>query len=1013
MSTLATLVRPGNKPEKTFDKKTIQKGLIKAGIPKSQIEISDLACIGYGADVGPIAVIPKAIVGVRRHSDVEKAVKFAHENGIAITPRGAGSGLPGQSVGSGIVLDMRSLTGMEVLEDHPEGGKIIFSQAGVICTRLNNYLKDFGVFLASYPASADMATVGGMIANNSSGANSCKLGTTMNQVLDLHVVLSDGTSLWTSEIDSNSKPWNKIAELVKQNGKIIEKNFPKVPKNSSGYNTLDILHQIEKKVPIEWSLLFAHSEGTLGIVTEAKLRAVPLPTQKATSIVYFTDLQKACGAIPEIYSIGPSCFDMAVTNNLYIIRDTYPQLGIPKEAKIMYIIEFDDLDVKADPIDPAKRIGSVTIMKKEAAAKLIESQVAKLKKLLETKYADSILGFDIATDPAKQDAFWLGRRSALQVLYSYDPKKKPLPMIECVVIPRDERKLLDFISYMEEVFEEEQVVAGTHGHAGDCNFHIYLLLNLSEQEDRLRLMHVIAKITKKVTELGGTMSGEHADGRTRGLILPYVFSKELFDVFVEIKNMMDPAVTLHPGVKIIPEARDQEIEVSIEQMVGIEAKDSRLNLTRFADMSHLYTGVCSVCSQCADSCAIFRHLSDEFATRTESAPTFKRALAMAMDANFDYRKFKNDPLFDKIFEMCLLCGSCTFKCATNASMRDMVIRVRAENPSKFIAPLIYSIMKKPRLYNFLIRFLGATQGLWQNKLTRRLISWIPPVLLPTRLPYKRVLPTVSKRALKARYPELVNIPASQADVAYFYGCSSDLFTEPIAQSFLNIARHNGWKVSFPDQRCCGEPFGAAGNVEQYHKLAKYNIDKLYDYKCIVAHCPSCILAFKEYAKDFAEIGETEYARKAKDIVAKLKEPAQYILEVVRKENLKKPAKKIARKVTIHLSCHEKLGQKITATKNYTREFLQMIPGIEIVEMKGAGDCCGLGGPWGLAGHYNFAVTMRQEKVKNIIDSGADVALSWCHGCIMQMRDGLAEVRSEVETEHPLVLLSQAYGEFQE
>jgi FAD/FMN-containing dehydrogenase len=138
---------------------------------------------------------------------------------------------------------MRALDKMEVLGDHPEGGKIVLAQAGVICTRLNTFLKGHGVFLASYPASTDMATIGGMIANNASGANSCKLGTTQHQVLDLHVVLADGTSLWTFEIQpdwrpgtgSSARPLNKDA---------IEKSF-QVPKNSSGYNVLDILRQLE------------------------------------------------------------------------------------------------------------------------------------------------------------------------------------------------------------------------------------------------------------------------------------------------------------------------------------------------------------------------------------------------------------------------------------------------------------------------------------------------------------------------------------------------------------------------------------------------------------------------------------------------------------------------------------------------------------------------------------------------------------------------------------------------
>jgi glycerate-2-kinase len=294
------------KPAGRFDSDAVKKGLVAAGIPESQIEISHVGRLGYASDVGPVSLTPLAVIGVHSHSDVEKAVEFAYEHGIPITARGAGSGLPGQSVGFGIVLDMRTLDKMQVLQDHPDGGKIILAQSGVICTRLNNFLKGYSVFLASYPASTDMATIGGMIANNSSGANSCKLGTTQHQVLDLHVVLADGTSLWTSEIESGKQPWNKILELVQLNKDTIEKSFPRVPKNSSGYNVLDILHQLEAGVPVDWTRLFAHSEGTLGIITEAKLRAVPLATQKATCIVYFTNLQEACGSIPKIYNLAPS-----------------------------------------------------------------------------------------------------------------------------------------------------------------------------------------------------------------------------------------------------------------------------------------------------------------------------------------------------------------------------------------------------------------------------------------------------------------------------------------------------------------------------------------------------------------------------------------------------------------------------------------------------------------------------------------------------------------------------------
>ena len=989
-----------------IDQEAIRKGLIEAGIPESRIEISQVGCMGYAFDVGPVSLTPLAVVGVRDHADVEKAVQYAHEHHIPINARGAGSGLPGQSVGSGIVLDMRSLDKMAILEDHPDGGKIIFVQSGVICTRLNNFLKKYDLFLASYPASTDMATLGGMIANNASGANSCKLGTTQHQVLDLHVVLSDGTSLWTSEIQSDREPWNKISELIRFHAAAIEAHFPRVPKNSSGYDVVDILKQLEKNIPVDWSRLFSHSEGTLGIITEARLRALPLATQKATCIVYFTDLKEACSAIPAIFDLAPSCFDMAITTNLALIRKTYPNLGIREDAQLQYLIEFDDVEVKADPNDPTRRIGKIGIMDKAKAAALIQNQVEALKKVL-AGYPNAV-GFEVATDPAKQDALWLGRRSALQVLHAYDPRKRPLTMIECVVLPRDEAKISDFISYMEKVLGEEQVVAGTHGHAGDCNFHIYLLLNLSQQMDREKLIHVMTKITQKVCAIGGSMSAEHADGRTRGVILPHVFGLELFDLFVQIKELMDPRLILHPGVKIIKEARNKKLDKAIEELVGIEEKDSRLNLARFRDFSHLFGGACSFCSQCADICPVFDKLSEQFTSRSQAAPTFKRALAMSLDINKDLETLKNDPLLQKIYDLCLLCGQCTFKCATNASMRDIVIKVRESRRSKVAAPVISYLMAHPGIYNSAIRFLGATQGLWSNKVSRKMLSVFPRELLPTRLPSKRYLPKLSKNSVRHRYPELVDIPASQADIALFYGCTSDLFEEPLADSFIRIAKNNNWKISLPSQRCCGEPFSAAGNLMEAHQLARYNIDQLADFKYVIAFCPSCLYGIKEYAKDFTMMNDTVYQEKALALIRKLYEPAQFMIEVTGVDHITKPKKELKRKVTVHLSCHEKLGQKMTASANYTRAMLKMIPGLEIAEMEGANDCCGLAGPWGLGEHYDLTLKLRQNKIKNIMDSRADIVTSWCFGCMLQMRDGLTQADATSQVKHPLELLSEAY-----
>jgi glycolate oxidase iron-sulfur subunit len=338
----------------------------------------------------------------------------------------------------------------------------------------------------------------------------------------------------------------------------------------------------------------------------------------------------------------------------------------------------------------------------------------------------------------------------------------------------------------------------------------------------------------------------------------------------------------------------------------------------------------------------------------------------------------------------------------------MVAKIREERRSKVIAPAIESVMSHRSLYNSAIAVAGLTQGLWSNKLSRRAISALPQGLLPTRMPSQRYIPPVARSSIQARYKELYNIPASQADIAYFYGCSSDLFAMPIVDSFINIARHNDWKVSLPPQRCCGEPFAAAGNTEEYRRLARYNIDQLMDFKYIVAHCPSCLIAFKEYAKDLARAGDAAYEKKAQEIVNKLYDPAQFIMKAIGPDNLRPRTKETKQKVAVHVSCHEKLGHKITASTNYTRELLNLVPGLEVVGMKGADECCGLGGPWGLAGHYDLSVKMRQDKIANVMDSQADVVTSWCLGCMIQMRDGLGQAKSTIKVQHPLELLSGAY-----
>jgi glycolate oxidase iron-sulfur subunit len=144
------------------------------------------------------------------------------------------------------------------------------------------------------------------------------------------------------------------------------------------------------------------------------------------------------------------------------------------------------------------------------------------------------------------------------------------------------------------------------------------------------------------------------------------------------------------------------------------------------------------------------------------------------------------------------------------------------------------------------------------------------------------------------------------------------------------------------------------------------------------------------------------------IVNKLYDPAQFIFKIIGPNNLKLGEHKIKQKIAVHVSCHEKLGHKIVTSANYTKDLLNLVPGLEVVEMKGADECCGQGGPWGLASHYDLSVKMRQDKINNIINSKADIVTSWCLGCMIQMKDGIGQSGSSIKVRHPLELLSETY-----
>ena len=304
----------------------------------------------YSTDASPYEIMPLCVVLPKSNEDVIKTVKYASEHRIPIIARGGGSGLAGQAIGAGIIIDFSKYMN-EIKEINTENNYVIV-QPGIFKSVLDQKLKKQNKFLPPDPSSSDMCTAGGMIANNSCGAHTVKYGSTIDFVESLLIVLHNGDVIRTKPFDVKSNDWNKLLEtknleselyskivnLVDNNYDLIIKKTPKVTKNSSGYR----LEQVLKNNIFDASKLFVSSEGTLGIVLEIKFRIVDIPKYKNLALLQFDDLTKAGKAVMHILKIGPSALEIIDAKILKMAQASYPELTqFPKNLQAVLLVEFD------------------------------------------------------------------------------------------------------------------------------------------------------------------------------------------------------------------------------------------------------------------------------------------------------------------------------------------------------------------------------------------------------------------------------------------------------------------------------------------------------------------------------------------------------------------------------------------------------------------------------------------------------------------------------------------------
>jgi FAD/FMN-containing dehydrogenase len=493
----------------------------------------------FSTDGSVFTVTPALIVYPRNENDVRKTARFTWqlaERGrvIPITARGAGTDQAGAAIGSGIIMAFPAHMHRILELDNKTG--VVTVEPGVNFGKLQQTLQTHDRFLPPYPSSIEYSTMGGAVANNTSGEKTVKYGSTRDFVRGLRVVLANGEVIETGRLNKRElskklglsnfegEIYRSIDALIEEQQEIIKKTGIGVTKNSAGYDLVDVRR---KDGSFDLTPLIVGSQGTLGIVTEIVFDTEPYNPNTTLVVSYFDDLQKAQEAVLEMREMrdAPSTLEMVDGNLLEVVTQINPnQLkGIIDRPfpKVILLTEFDD--------------------PKESTQRKAAKKAEKIMQGLATEV-------QVETDPLKQEELWRLRHSAAAVTANTAGQAKALPIIEDGVVPPE--RFREFVEAVYQLFERYNLQAAMWGHAGDANLHMQPFLDLSQVGDRQKVFKIMDDYYNIVMTLGGSTSGEHGDGRLRAPYLQKLYGPEMYAIFQKVKQIFDPYGTLNPGVKM-------------------------------------------------------------------------------------------------------------------------------------------------------------------------------------------------------------------------------------------------------------------------------------------------------------------------------------------------------------------------------------------------------------------------------------------------------------------------------
>lgn len=940
----------------------------------------------YSTDASAYQETPLGAVLPESQEDLVAIARFAQEHKISLIPRAAGTSLAGQCVGAGLVVDTSKMN--QVVDIDPSRNKATV-QPGVILDDLNDHLSPHGLIFGPETSTSNRCMLGGMIGNNACGTHSIIWGTTRDHTVEIDAVLSDGSTatfkdLTRAELEEKKKLDNLEGQIYREVCRIIDENrdkilecYPKqdILRRNTGY-ALDsmAIHQPwnPQGQPFNLARLLCGSEGTLAMTSQARLNLAQLPKHKLLVCAHFNTLDASMHGTILAVKHDPAAVELmddkileATYENIEQTRNRFWVEGTP--AAVLVVELFDD------------------------DAQNLENRAQALI----ADYKSRGLGYAFPiVRPPDLGRVWALRKAGLGLLMGVPGDVKAVTVIEDTAVAVDD--LPAFTERMEEMMQKYGTQCVYYAHVSVGEMHLRPTLNIKTREGLDAFKGIASDTADLVSEFGGSLSGEHGDGRLRAPFVSRMLGEEVYALLRELKRAFDPNNLLNPHKIVDPLPIDADLRISPDTPIRDRKTffnwDADQGLLRAAEKCN-GAGACRKSPGRGTMCPSYMVTRDEKDATRGRANLFRRVLT-----ELEPHEALEDDDLNEILNLCLSCKGCKSECPASVDMARMKAEYLQQRYDARGTPLKARIFGEFGRLTSLARWTPKlASGLLNTSLNKKILGVHP----------KRTIPKIASQTFgawaKRRTPH--NNAGTRGHVVVF----NDAFThynDPhvgiAAVQFLEMA---GWKVTVTHDLESARTQISKGLLRRAKEVLRESIEALHEHAsqgtAIIGLEPSAILTFRDEAPDLVD-GE-DLRAKARTVAENAFLIEEFIAREIREGRLDAlPFSSKERRYLLHGHCH----QKAIAGVQDTVKILGLLPNTQVDVIPSG--CCGMAGSFGYEKkHYEFSMKIGEMVLFPAIREAEDGTQIVAPGtsCRHQIHDGTG-----ARALHPAEILRDALAE---